>query len=468
MSYHHFSEKIPDTPGTLSSFPRTPDTISFPRSPEGLSPYGSQVALVPDRSDSEFGDDDLESRRPIPAPIGPPDDFPEGGTQGWLVAGGTAGIMFCTLGYANSFGVFQAYYIGNQLKDHSPDDISWIGSLQVFLVFAVGVLGGPIFDRYGAWVIRPAAVLYLISVMVTASCTQYWHFMIVQGVLSGITNSLLMFPAMAATPQYFNKKRGAAMGMAIAGSSLGAIVFPIVLSQLLDKIGFEWAVRTCGFIMMPILLFSAIVIKARLPPRQSNFFMLTAFRSPRYVTLISAVFFLFLAVFIPFFFLPTYGIYRGMHPTDAFYLVAIINASSIPGRIIPGILGDKLGSTNSLIGAGLSTGIIILCWPTAVSSGSIYAFSVFFGFTSGAIISAGSVVFTHCAPSPKDIGTYMGMGVAVSGIAILIGPPINGAMVNKFHSFDQASAFSGIMCLLGTGLALFAKHFTKEGVLGKV
>lgn len=30
--------------------------------------------------------------------------FPEGGVRAWLVAAGTAGVMFCTLGYVNSFG----------------------------------------------------------------------------------------------------------------------------------------------------------------------------------------------------------------------------------------------------------------------------------------------------------------------------------------------------------------------------
>jgi MFS family permease len=320
----------------------------------------------------------------------------------------------------------------------------------------------------GEQIIRPAAVVYLISIIATASCTAYWQFMLVQGLLSGAANSLLMFPAMAATPQYFNKKRGAAMGLAIAGSSLGAIVFPIVLSQLLDKIGFGWAVRTCAFIMLPILTFSSLTVKERLPPRESNFFLWTAFKSPRYNILIGAVFFLFMGMFVPLFYLPTYGIFRGMEPSQAFYLVAIINGASVPGRIIPGILGDKFGSINSLIGAGLFTAIIILCWPTAVAASGIYAFSVFFGITSGAIISAGSVVFTHCAPSPKDIGTYMGMGIAIAAFAVLIGPPINGALLNRYHGFDEVSLFSGIVCLLGTGLALFSKVYTKEGIMGKV
>lgn len=310
--------------------------------------------------------------------------------------------------------------------------------------------------------------MYLAAIMMTASCKKYWQFILVQGLLSGVSNSLLMFPSMAATPQYFNKKRGAAMGLAIAGSSLGAIIFPIVLSRLLDTVGFEWAVRACGFIMMPILLFSALTVKARLPPRESQFFLWSAFKSTRFTILIAAVFFMFMGMFVPLFYLPAYGISRGMDHKLAFYLVAIINAASIPGRIIPGILGDKFGTANSLVGAGGTTALIIFCWPSAKSNAGIIMLSIAFGMTSGAIISSGSVVFTHCASSPKDIGTYMGMGIAIASLAVLIGPPINGALLTAYGSFRQVSAFSGAMCAIGTLLAFLSKMKTREGLWGKV
>ena len=48
------------------------------------------------------------------------------------------------------FSVYQEYYQSHQLQDQSPSSISWIGSLQVFFLFAVGVVGGPLFDPYGA------------------------------------------------------------------------------------------------------------------------------------------------------------------------------------------------------------------------------------------------------------------------------------------------------------------------------
>jgi hypothetical protein len=82
-------------------------------------------------------------------PYGP---APEGGLQAWLCAAGGACLFFCCLGFSNSFGSFEEYYLSHQLQGESPDRIAWIGSLSSFLQFASGMLGGPLFDRYGAWV----------------------------------------------------------------------------------------------------------------------------------------------------------------------------------------------------------------------------------------------------------------------------------------------------------------------------
>lgn len=80
------------------------------------------------------------------------DQAPDGGFEAWLVAFGAGCIFFCALGFINCFGVFQEYYMAHQLHDNSPNDVSWIGSLTVFLQFATGAIGGPLFDRFGAWV----------------------------------------------------------------------------------------------------------------------------------------------------------------------------------------------------------------------------------------------------------------------------------------------------------------------------
>ncbi|KAJ3737844.1 hypothetical protein DFJ43DRAFT_1046606 [Lentinula guzmanii] len=59
------------------------------------------------------------------------DDFPDGGLRAWSMVLGTFLSAFATFGFVNSWGVFQSYYEQTLLKDSSPSDIAWIGSVQV-------------------------------------------------------------------------------------------------------------------------------------------------------------------------------------------------------------------------------------------------------------------------------------------------------------------------------------------------
>ncbi|KAL4963680.1 MCT family MFS transporter [Aspergillus stella-maris] len=395
---------------------------------------------------------------------------PDGGLKAWLVAVGAACTIFSTLGFQNSFGVLQEYYAAHQLKDESSDAIAWIGSLAAFLQFATGALAGPLFDRIGGWVIRPAAVLYVFALMMTSLCTEYYQFMLAQGVLVGITTGFLQFPAFAAVSQYFDKKRAAALGLAVAGSSIGGVVLPIALSKMLNSssLGFGWSIRIIGFIMLPMMAFSCLTVTARLPPRKTDFFIPSAFKNKLFVLLIAAFFFMILGMFSPIFFVPTYAVSRGMDATLASYLLAILNGASTFGRIIPGILADKFGRINAFGIGGIATGIIICCMNEAESNASLIAFSAIFGFWSGTIISGGSTAITMVPKNPQEFGTYLGMGIGLCGIAALIGPPVSGALVDRYGGFLELSIFSGVMCLVGGTIALLSKVVTDKGLFGRI
>ncbi|KAL4866280.1 hypothetical protein BDV12DRAFT_210629 [Aspergillus spectabilis] len=395
-------------------------------------------------------------------------EFPDGGLRAWGVALGNAGVMFCTLGYVNSWGVYQAYYQANQLPNETSSAISWIGSLQSFFIFAASLVGGPLFDRYGAKVIYPPAAVFVFTIFMTSLCTEYYQFMLAQGVLGGIMQGLVMTPAMAATPQYFNKKRGAAMGLAIAGSSIGGVIHPIALNQMLTQtnLGFAWSVRIEAFLILSVLCISCPFIRARLPPRKSKFLLPRAFKELRYTGLVFASFFMFLGMFPPLFYLPSYGISQGMTPTLAFYLSAILNAASFPGRILPAILSDKIGKVNVYAAAGITTGILTLCWQRVHGNAGVIVFTALFGFFSGAIISGGSVTLASCTDDAKNIGTYMGMGMAWTSLAALIGPPISGALEDTESGYKAIAIFAGTVTLFGGLFAmLVVKSVAGRGVL---
>lgn len=310
----------------------------------------------------------------------------------------------------------------------------------------------------------------------TSLCKQYWQLMLAQGVLGGVAMGLLMFPAMAAVAQWFDKKRAAALGLAVSGSSIGGVVVPIALDKMLNgnsaggggHLGFGWSVRIIGFMMLPLLVFASLAIKPRLPPRTTDFFVAKALKQKDFVMLVFAIFFLFLGMLTPLFFIPTYAVYRGVDATLASYLLAIVNAASTFGRIIPGILADRVGKLNMLAVGGVASGISILCFNKAVSTAGLIVYSIFYGVSSGMIISGASAALTVCPRDPRDLGSYIGMGMVLGAIAVLIGPPINGKLIDVYGGYLELSIFSGVMCLVGGLVVIATKTMTPQGIFGRV
>lgn len=285
----------------------------------------------------------------------------------------------------------------------------------------------------------------------------------------GCVMGFMQFPAFAAVSQYFEKNRAGALGLAVSGSSIGGIVIPIALSKMLNSssLGFGWSVRILGFIILPLMAFACVSIKARLPPRKTEFWLVSAYKDSRFVVLIIALFFMFFGMLTPMFYLPTYAITQGMSPTLSGYLLSILNAASTFGRIIMGLLADRYGRLNLFALGGAVTGIIVFCMDSATSNAGLIVYSICFGFASGTIISGASAAFSICPQDARNIGTYMGMGMAISGLGTLIGPPINGAIVGTYGGFFQVSMFSGAMCLFGGILVFVAKMLTEQGLWGK-
>lgn len=62
----------------------------------------------------------------------------------------------------------------------------------------------------------------------------------------------------------------------------------------------------------------------------------------------------------------------------------------------------------------------------------------------------------------------MGMGMSISALGGLVGPPVNGAFVAKYAGFYEVSMFSGAMCLFGGIIALATKFATPQGIFGRV
>ncbi|KAK9365620.1 MFS general substrate transporter [Lipomyces kononenkoae] len=396
--------------------------------------------------------------------------FPDGGLRAWLVVLGAMIVLGCSFGYLSAFGVYETYYLQNQLQGYSPSAIAWIGSFQVFCQFASGIFAGSFFDRFGARAVMiPATIVYVFAMMMTSLCKEYYQFILAQGVLGGLGVGFLFTPALSAINHYFMRKRGIAIGIGAGGSSIGGVLFPIALkSALYGKLGFGWGVRIIAFVVLALLCIACVLVKERFPHRQGALFLPKAFLQLSYTVFTAGVFLAMWGMFVPFFYLSSYAIEQ-THFSNAlaFYLLAIMNAASLFGRIIPGFVADRLGRMNMFVFIVVATGIIELCWPKASSHVGLIVWTIFYGFFSGAVISLFSAGFAQLTPSPQMIGTYIGQALAIISIAGLTGSPIAGTLLDSY-GWEATSIFGGVSLLVGGGLAAAARFLYNPDLLALV
>jgi hypothetical protein len=133
----------------------------------------------------------------------------------WLTNLTTRGIM-------NTFGVYQTIYETSYLKSSTPSAISWIGSIQIFLLMVVGALTGPIYDAgHFRLLVMVGSFLIVFGHMMLSLCTSYWQVVLAQAICVGMGTGCLFVPAVAIISTYFHSKLALATGIAASGSSLG-------------------------------------------------------------------------------------------------------------------------------------------------------------------------------------------------------------------------------------------------------
>jgi len=230
---------------------------------------------------------------------GPP---PDGGINAWLQVLAGHLILINTWGYISSFGIFQAYYVS--YLNRSASEISWVGSIETFLLFFIGTFSGRATDAgYYRPVLFVGLFLCVLGVFMTSISTTYWQLFLAQGLCQGIGNGLLFCPTIALISTYFAKKRVFALSLVASGAATGGLIFPAIAQSLLNKIGFGWSIRSMGFVM----LFNSIVIlsiaRPRLPPRKTGpFIEWAAFKELPYVLFAMGTFFMLWGVYFAYFY----------------------------------------------------------------------------------------------------------------------------------------------------------------------
>jgi hypothetical protein len=230
---------------------------------------------------------------------------PNGGLQAWMQVLMGHLVLINGWGYLSSFGLFQSHYTST--LDATPSAISWIGSMQIFLVYLVGTFSGRALDAgHFHKVLAIGSLLQIVGVFTTSVSSQYWQLFLAQGVCKGLGDGLVFCPTVSLVATYFSTRRSLAMAITASGGATGGIIFPLIAQQLLPRIGFGWTVRTMAF----VILFNTIVIlsiaRVRLPPRKTGPIVeWSAFREPPYMLFCIGMFFNLWAVYFAYFYVST-------------------------------------------------------------------------------------------------------------------------------------------------------------------
>jgi MFS family permease len=320
--------------------------------------------------------------------------YPEGGRDAWLVVFGSFMGLFGSLGLVNAIGSFQSYLATHQLRDYSEGSVGWIFGVYAFLTFFCGVQIGPVFDAKGPrLLILAGSILVVVAMIAVGFCSQYWHFMLVLGIVNGVGTSLIFTPAIAAVGHFFYERRGLATGMAATGGSLGGIVFPLMLESLLPKIGFAWATRAVALVCLVLVTTACILVRSRLPPKPASKENMLPdfriFRDPAFALTTAGIFFIEWALFVPLTYISSYALDHGFSLAFSYQILAILNVGSFFGRWIPGYFADIIGRFNGII---LTVLLCLLCtaclWlPAGSSTALLVIYALLFGFASGSNIS---------------------------------------------------------------------------------
>ena len=150
------------------------------------------------------------------------------------------------------------------------------------------------------------------------------------------------------------------------------------------------------------------------------------------------------------------------------YVIPILNAVSIVGRVLPGYLADHVGRFNMQLLMAVLTCLLVLClWLPGQFTGSangVLAFAGLYGFSMGAFVTLVPAVIAQVSPDMSKIGVRQGTAFAIVSVATLIGNPIGGALVTAWpEHLSGLIIFTGITQAVGAFLILVAKLMINNG-----
>ncbi|KAJ5604431.1 hypothetical protein N7510_009585 [Penicillium lagena] len=403
-----------------------------------------------------------------------------------IVASSTA-LVFTGCGINFAFGVYQDLYDsmakepGTPFTGATPAQIDLIGTLAIALM----TMGAPFST---AWtkhysprtVIWAGALVFVVSHCLASVSQALWQFTLTQGLLLGMGTCLTYMPSVTVAPTWFSHHRGLAMGIILAGTGVGGVVWPLAFRSLIVRVGFRNTLRITGAISFTLIAISGFFVKwpasqiTRLQAenaassRSSGILRIPladwhVVRTRKFAAHALGAALQSAAYYTPVFFFASFARTLGYSSSTSANFIAISNAANALGKIVIGHAADRMGRLNTLFLTTMFSAVAVLAlWlPAALvttpSSGSalFIAFTIFYGVFASAYVSLFPTSLVELF-GVQNFASVNGVLYMVRGMATLIGTPVAGVLIRSSQhktdprSYENTSILVGVLLVAAT------------------
>ena len=370
--------------------------------------------------------------------------------QGWFVVAAAFAVTFVGFGSAYTFSAF----VEPLQRDFgaSRGSVSLVFSLAGFLYFGLGIVSGPLADRFGS---RPLAVAGMIltglGLAAASAAESLVQVYVAYGLGVGLGVGCAYVPAIGAVQRWFVRRRGFASGLAVSGIGVGTLVMPPLASLLIGMLGWRGAYLTLGALAMVLGGGLALLIEndpnrrglgpdGDPPPstiaaaRPEGAAVNEAIRSIRFVSLYAACLICSFGVFVPFVHLVPFARDHGIAPSAAVWLLGVIGIGSTAGRFFLGGLADRMGRELSLLLMFVGMALALAMWAISTTFWPLAAFAFVYGvFYGGWVAVLPAVVMDYFGG--RNVAGLIGILYTSVAFGTLVGPSAAGFAFDASHSY---------------------------------
>ncbi|XP_060097074.1 monocarboxylate transporter 9 [Heteronotia binoei] len=187
---------------------------------------------------------------------------PDGG-WGWVIVLVSFFTQFLCYGSPLAVGVLYLEWL--DIFGEGKGKTAWVGSLAS----GVGLLASPVcsvcVSTFGA---RPVTIFSGLMVagglMMSSFAPNFYFLLFSYGILVGLGCGLLYTATVTITCQYFEKRRGLALGLISTGSSVGLFIYAALQRKLIELYGLDGCLLIVGALSLNILACGCLMRPLRL------------------------------------------------------------------------------------------------------------------------------------------------------------------------------------------------------------